>query len=96
MLVAGAAASAVLGFSNPAQAIPSSCSFDFHNTTLSSYATCSVGTGQFRAVLWCDIPWGFDKAVYGRWLNVTVPPSLSFATCPADARKGYSPNVERR
>ncbi|MEV0596757.1 hypothetical protein [Nonomuraea cavernae] len=94
-LVAAAAASVVLGASNPAQALPSSCSYDFYNSSMSSYASCSVGTGKFRAKLKCDIPWGIDTVAYGRWLNVTVPPSNSIATCPSNARKGYEPNIER-
>ncbi|MDA0636722.1 hypothetical protein OUY22_25215 [Nonomuraea sp. MCN248] len=95
VLVAGAATTAVLGFSNPAQAIPSSCSFGFHNTNMSSYASCSSGTGRFRATLKCDIPWDIDRVVRGHWLGVTVPPSNSIATCPSNARKGYNPGIER-
>ncbi|GGO69112.1 hypothetical protein [Nonomuraea cavernae] len=96
ILSTAALSSAVLGSSSAAQAIPSSCSFGFYNTNSASYASCSVGTGQFRAKLRCDIPWGIDTVARGHWLNVTVPPSNSIATCPPDARKGYEPGIERQ
>jgi hypothetical protein len=82
--------------SSPAQAIPSSCSFGFYNTTTQSFASCTAGTGEFRAKIKCDIPWGVDTVHRGVWLGVTRPPSNSIATCPLDARKGYDVGIERR
>lgn len=95
-LIAVVAAFPLLASPTTAHAIPSSCSFGFYNTNSASYATCSVGTGQFRAKLRCDIPWGIDTVARGTWQNVTSPPSVSIAQCPLDARKGYEPGVERR
>jgi hypothetical protein len=80
----------------PAHAIPSSCSFGFYNTNAASYATCSVGSGQFRAKIQCDLPWEIDTFFYGNWLGVTVPPSNSIAQCPPRARKGYNVGIDRR
>lgn len=90
-----ATASVLLG-SSPAQAAPTNCRFDFYNTNLSSYATCSSGTGQFRAKLRCDIPWRPDTTAYGNWLGVTSPPSNSIAICPSNARRGFNPGIETR
>ncbi|MEV0385507.1 hypothetical protein [Nonomuraea sp. NPDC050643] len=95
LLTTAATASVLLG-SSPAQAAPTNCSFDFYNTSLSSYAQCRAGTGQFRAKLRCDIPWSSDRDVYGNWLGITSPPGNSIAICPSNARRGFNPGIETR
>lgn len=82
--VAVAAGALTVGMGGVAQADPTGCSTGFTNDGQSTYAYCTGGTGEFRAVVYC-FPYGMD---YGPWIAAAPNASTSVAVCPGNTSAG--------